>query len=210
MRSGPGKKYRRYRIRRRRVSTKHGTGFRYGMVRSNPAALKKLLVDGLTMYGAILGTRMLSKYIYSKMQTSATFTTGSLASFAAVLAPAGIFAGAVFLLPKVLKKPDLVGKIQLASTVALVEAVVDKWVKPQLPPNIASLMGEGMGYYGYGLGPISVPVAEYVDYDNRLGEYVDDNRYGGYEVTEALAADEVAYLERGGAGGTFSKTSLVR
>jgi len=58
---------------------------------------------------------------------------------------------------------------------------------------------------------VTQPVSEYVDYDNRLGEYgeyVGDNRYGAYSVEEPLSADDMMYMQTGGAGGVFAKTSL--
>jgi len=189
------------------------------------ADMKSILKKGLMLYAGVLGMRVLGNviktYVTDKyLRTNATFASGMGAKLLPVIPSALGWLVSVFLAPKIVKKPELVNMLQMGATIALADAVVANFIKPSLPPNVAGLLGIDGGYGGYGLGSyVTQPMAgymgqgqgEYVDYDNRLGEfgeYVGDNRYGGFDVSEGLGAEELAFMNTGGAGGSLSKTSL--
>lgn len=208
MRKAP-KGYKLYARRFKSTKGKRGKGktFSRYYVSANPSmsSVKSAMKEGLMLYAGLAGMRvvnkMLNTYVVSKFAASVP------AKLLPIL-PAGLgFAGAIFFAPKLVKKANLLSKLQLGATLALIDAAVESFIKPMLPANVQQ-------YLGYGAMSVHVPLAEYTPYDNRLGmgsgmgDYVDDNRYGAdsYEVHEALAGDELAYMERGGAGGVFSKT----
>jgi hypothetical protein len=197
LRPGPSKKRRTYKLKRRVRKSRKGKRFYGYTVSKNP---KTAIKNGLMLYGGLLGMRVVNNLLNEhviKKHLAASIP----ASVIGIVPAAAGFGVACFLLPKVLKgKADLVKNLQLGSVIALADAVVNTFIKPKLPASVQSLMG-------YGAYQLTEPLAEYLPYDNRLGEYLPyDNRLGQFDATEPLSADELAYMQTGGAGGVFSKT----
>jgi hypothetical protein len=93
--------------------------------------------------------------------------------------------------------------------------VFNTFVKPMLPANVSGLLGvDDMGVMGYGYGRT---LGEYVSQPAQLGatayealaEYVPQTSgMGAFDVSEALADNEIDSFARGYAGGSLAKTSL--
>ena len=189
----------------------------------NPMATLK---RSLPIYGGILAIRIVSgllkKYVADKYMT----TLGAAAPYV----PAGLaFLFATLAAPKIkaiANNQALLQGIQLGATVALGDVVIKNLIqKPMLASQTelvqvigGSLAGyddlgvQGYGAYiadptGYSLPAAHRTVEPGVGLDAHeamaLDEYVSDV---GYDVNEALAGTEADYIQRGGAGGSLSKT----
>lgn len=214
LRPGPGRRAVKYKLKRKtRRSSRGKRYYRYHISKNPLNAIKGALKEGLAFYTGLLGARVINNvlklYVTDKyVAPKVTDTAGAMYKYVLPILPHLIgFGLTTVVLPKVMKgKQALVGKFQLGATIALFDAVFNTVVAPNL--------GDAKKYFsGYGAYNVHVPLAEYLNYDNRLGggmsEYLDhDNRYGGLgmEVHEALAADEAHFMQSGGAGGVFAKT----
>jgi hypothetical protein len=187
-----------------------------------------VLKTALPIYGGILAIRIVSgllkKYVADKYAT----TLGAAAPYV----PAGLaFLFAALAAPKIKaisSKPALLQGLQLGATIALGDVLIRNLVQPALLKNEnetikaigTALAGyDDLGVQGYGYGSyIADPTGYSLPQAHRtmepgvgldaheamaLDEYVSDV---GYDVNEALAGDEAGYIQRGGAGGSLSKT----
>jgi hypothetical protein len=212
MKRKAGKKagYKTYRIRRRRTKTGK---FGYSLVRANPV---KTLKKGAIFFAGLLGMRVLNNAIkmYGTSKVAALSPVGKSDMTGKLLGcvPSLIgFGLATMVVPKLkLLKGETLEAVKLGASLALFDAVFTNVVVAALPPgNAKDLLGEYVPYdnrlggYGYGAAPMMVTVPQ-----AGLDEYVPDNRYGmsGFEVTEALADEEIDFMQRGGAGGVFQKS----
>ena len=197
--------------RKRRVRRRRRNPGMKGVMKGLVGAVKR----GAMFWAGLVGMRALNGVIKKQIQgmSFASTATGTTAKLIGVLPSLATVVGAGLLLPKVVKKRAVVEMVQMGAAVALFEAIYDNFIYDLLPASAQQYLPKssvsGFGSY------VSVPVSgmgrmgEYVDYDNRLGEYVDfDNRYSGFEVSESLADADMAYIQSGGAGGIFAKTSL--
>jgi hypothetical protein len=165
-------------------------------------SMKQALAKGAAFWAGLTGMRVINSAL--KIHVTDRFAASLPAQIAPLLPSLAGFLASTIIIPRVTRKKAFVESLQMGATVAMIDAVFNTFIKPSLPASMVPY------FSGYGEMTVYEPVSEYVDYDNRLGDYVPDNRYGQFEVTEALAMDEVDYMQRGGAGGVFAKTSLGR
>lgn len=209
-------KTRKYKVVKTRSKTKKGkkrTSLGLRAVRKNPmAAFKSMAKTGLMVFGGVMGMRvinnLLNKYVISR------FSGSMPAQIVPILPALGGFVFAGFA-GKFIKKPALLQAVQMGATLALFEAAFNSFVKPHLPAQVSGLLGvDDMGFRGYGR-----TLGEYVAQPAQLGatayeamaldEYIPGNAgVGAFDVSEALADNEVEAFQRGYAGGSLSKTSL--
>jgi hypothetical protein len=197
----PGsRKKRTYQVRRRKRR------YTIGAKKNPMKAMKTALSRGAAFWAGLTGMRVINAAL--KIHVTDRFAASLPAQIAPLLPSLAGFIASTVIVPRVTKKKTFVESLQMGATVAMIDAVFNTFVKPALPASMVPY------FSGYGEMTVYEPVAEYVDYDNRLGEgmseYVPDNRYGQFQVTEALAMDEIDYMQRGGAGGVFAKTTLGR
>lgn len=186
------------------------------------------LKSALPIYGGILAIRVATTLI----KKYAGKYLGEPATAAAKYGPAGIaFLFATLVAPKIkplARNTKLLEGMKLGATIALGDVLIRELVQPALRDSKnetlqaigAGLAGyDDLGVQGYGYGEFiadprgySLPPAHQtmepgVGLDATeamaLDEYVSDV---GYNVNEALAGSEGDYIQRGGAGGSLSKT----
>lgn len=196
-----GKKVKHRVIRRKRRYT----------VKKNPMkTMKSALMSGLGVFAGLMGMKVINNALRIHVTEK---VPGIPAQLVPILPSLAGFLASTIVVPKVTKKKKFVDALQMGATVAMLDAVFAQFVRPQIaksPALAPYFAGDMTVYEPVAAYQVHEPVAEYVDYDNRLGDYVPDNRYGQFQVTEALAADEIDYMQRGGAGGVFAKTTLGR
>jgi hypothetical protein len=198
------------------------------IMRKNPlGTIKKVL----PIYGGFLAIRVLHglfrKYVNPKLGLS----TENENKYGPLI-PAGVlFLASTLLAPRVLKgKPKIVEALQVGSAFALFNTIVKQLVLPAIPSTAGSametiknslngyddvgVMGYGMGSYiadptGYSLPGRGASIEPGVGLDAHeamaLDEYIADGGMG-FDVAESLAGTEIDYMQRGGAGGSLSKT----
>jgi hypothetical protein len=223
MRTKPySRKYRKGYIRRRR--TKRGN-WHYRITRNPMTALKGTIKRAIPIYGGMLAVRVACGLIDAQLKKKPQ--TGFMAKAAPYLPAVATFGLSLFAGKLIKGKPRWVEGIQLGAAFTLFDVVVRQLVKPALlkmeSPTMKTVAGALAGYddmgvqgYGYGAyisdptgyslpvehaGPIGLDVEEAM----ALGEYVPEGM-AGFNVEEALAANEEAYIQTGGAGGSLAKT----
>jgi hypothetical protein len=214
MRTAPRKKRKLHWVKRATYKTKKGRRYyRHGFKRArrNPD-FGAMLKNGALAYAGVLATRVLSNVISTYVMPKIPLPIP--AEIGAILPPAAAFLAAGFLAPK-LGSPATASAIQTGATIALFDTIVQKVLKPKLPPAVQGLLGVddmGVGYRGY--------MGEYVAQQPpqlgaeaweamALDEYVaDDGRLGAFDVSEALADSELAAFQSGYAGGSLRGTAF--
>ena len=207
IRTRVGGKMRTYRVRRGR---KRATLVR---TRNPMTAIKNALMGGALFYGSMLGMKVanyaIKKYVTDKIEaldpTKAKDPTGTTAQLLGMLPAVAGLGIATLVLPKVLKgKAQILNAIQMGAAAVLLDAAFTNFVKPSLVKTPDSFMAKALGGFN-----VSVPYADYIPGRGTqpLADYLPfDNRYGAFQVEEALAADDIDFMQRGGAGGTLSRT----
>ena len=165
-----------------------------------------MLTQGAMFWAALTGMRVINNALKIHVTDKYASTLGAVAPVLPSLA--GLLVSTL-VVPRVTKKTKVIEAFQMGASVALIDAAFNTWVKPALTKPGSDGKPSALAPYLAGTeGMVYEPIAEYVDYDNRLGEYVPDNRYGAFMVEEAVAGDDAMFMQTGGAGGIFSKTTL--
>jgi hypothetical protein len=217
------RKRRRYAVRK----WKRGSNNRYSVTKRNAGLgdLGNLFKKVLPMYGGFVAARIIkgladthivSKYIAPRLGTTPLWVQSAVA-------PALTLGLSVFLGPKMLKGKTggaVLEGLQVGSLITLLDTVLKGTVGGSLPASISGAFGgyDDMGVMGYGYGAYmadptgySLPPAHGVGMGldaheaMALSEYVPDNGLG-MSVDEALAGDEEAFFQTGGAGGSLFGT----
>lgn len=221
-----------HRIRRRTYSRKGTSHYRYRIVKRNPGMqdIGNLVKKVLPIYGGMIAARVITGVV--DKQVIQQYLVGAdkvikpeNAAYAKMAAPALTFLLSVFLGPSVLKGAtggQLLEGLQLGSLVTTFDSILSA----VLPVNAKAYIGltgyDDMGVMGYGglrgymadptmysLPPAHASLEPGMGLDIHeamaLDAYVPDNGLG-LSVEEALADSESDYMQRGGAGGSLSKT----
>lgn len=213
------KKNKRYNIFRR----KRG-GFSISSHRNPLNNLKAALLSGAATYAGFFAARALTKVVGDALSKSATFATGTGKTLQQIIPAGGVFATAALLGPKLFgRQPVIAGALINGAAIALGDAIMAQVLSSANAASVGMLTSstttaattassgtsataqtEVKGFDEY---VQQQQLAANVEEAMALDEYVQM----GANVEEALAspglsADEVDYMQRGGAGGVFAKT----
>jgi len=184
---------------------------------------------------ARVGMQLFDTQVVKKSLAKTLADSPSMAKVAPLIAPAATFLLSAFLGPKMFKGPTggaILEGLQLGSLMTVFDQIGKQFIAKSLPPQINMAFGgyddmgvmgmgayvseAGMGGYltdptGYALPPAHATMEPGMGVDVNeamaLDSYVaDDGGMSGYSAQEALADSESDYMQRGGAGGSLSRT----
>jgi hypothetical protein len=184
----------------------------------------------LPIYGGFLAVRVLQGLFRHYVNPKLGLSLENENKYGPLI-PAGLlFIASTMLAPKIIKgKPKLLEGLQIGAAFSLFNTVVKQLIVPSLPDTgvMSTIKGALAGYDDVGVqgyGGYGAYIADPSGYSlpgrqqtaepgvgldvheaMALDEYVADGGMG-FDVSEVLAGTEIDYMQRGGAGGSLSKT----
>jgi len=197
-------------------------------LKRNPLnAMKTMLMDGASLYGGYVGSKIIGGLLQQYVLSSASIapTIAKLGSAGQMIPSALTFVLAAFAGKVLPNQPKVVSAIQTGATLNLLISAVKAFVVPNLGTSLPAFVSgalsgiDDMGFRGYGYGGYG-QIGEYVQQRPGLGAYVqeamaldeyvqDGGGMHGFDVQEALADSEVQGMQSGFAAGSLARTTFA-